>query len=234
MIIAITGSKGLIGKELVKLLKKEYLIKECTRKNCDITNYEQIEEQLRNTDIVIHCAGIKKETSKDIYNVNLEGTMNVLKACKKNKVKQFIFISSIAVYGKENEFNSEKETPKPITNYGKSKFLAELEVQKYKGHFSITILRPSGVIENNIIIRLIKILYLTVKNSYNVLIRNQTKRQVINVEDLARIVKVCINNKLCYGQIYNVSEGINFFRDRYYSVKKLENFIYESKRRKKN
>ena len=79
MKIAITGSEGFLGKIISKKLDSEgHTIVECNRKNCDILNPKQVLKALKGSQAVVHCAAQLEETSKDIYEVNVRGTENVL------------------------------------------------------------------------------------------------------------------------------------------------------------
>jgi UDP-glucose 4-epimerase len=64
--------------------------------------------------------------------VNVNGTLNVLEACHKSKVNNFVFASSAAVYGDVAELPiSENQELKPLSPYGTSKMLAEQHVSSY-------------------------------------------------------------------------------------------------------
>jgi UDP-glucose 4-epimerase len=85
---------------------------------------------------VIHCAALKdvvESFSKaDEYNaVNVQGTFNLLEACKSAGVNKFIFSSSAAIYGRPKNLPL-LETSKidPISPYGQSKFSGELAIHK--------------------------------------------------------------------------------------------------------
>jgi len=69
------------------------------------------------------------ESKPDLYkNVNVAGTLNLLKICKEKGIKKFIFASTAAVYGNPEDFPvTEKSTEAPVNVYGKTK----LEVDKY-------------------------------------------------------------------------------------------------------
>ena len=82
------------------------------------------------------------------YDVNVKGMQNTLAAMEANGVKRIVFTSSVAVYGL-NKKNPDEEHPKdPFNHYGKSKWLAEMELEKwYRTHpdWNINILRPTVI-----------------------------------------------------------------------------------------
>jgi len=80
--------------------------------------------------------------------VNIIGTLNILEACRKAKVKKFIFASTSAVYGNlNNELLSEEETTVPASFYGLSKLTAESYIRLFYELYrqSYTILRYANV-----------------------------------------------------------------------------------------
>jgi nucleoside-diphosphate-sugar epimerase len=101
------------------------------------------------TEAVVHCAGkIKALHSSDFYRVNKAGTRNVVTAANacRESVRHLVHISSLAVSGPGVPSRPAEETdaPRPVSVYGRSKWLAEIEVRK---HCSVpwTILRPAAV-----------------------------------------------------------------------------------------
>ena len=157
MKILVTGGAGFIGKHLVKyLLDKDntitifdnfsnseeksldHFIKNGVKVvNGDIRNFEEILKETEEQEILIHLAA-KISVSQSILNpsetfeVNVDGTKNVLEACKKNNVKKIVIASSAAVYGEGDSRMKLKENTKtsPISPYGKSKLKMEQEIEK--------------------------------------------------------------------------------------------------------
>ena len=108
----ITGGKGYVGFALVKELesrgeKMRLLLRtdspyfdgiDCEKFMGDVTDPEQLEKAFEGADTVYHVAGIVDITGtkdKQVWNVNFEGTKNVVAACKKCGVKTLIFCSSV-------------------------------------------------------------------------------------------------------------------------------------------
>ena len=158
MKILITGGAGFVGNHLVNdLVKKENEIiifdnfsnsnkKETfalKKKNVkiiegDITKYDQIFNATKDQDVVIHLAAkisviesIKNPS--ETFHVNVNGTKNVLKACKKNKINKIIIASSAAVYGdsKVDIKLTENKKNNPISPYGESKSRMEKEIMEF-------------------------------------------------------------------------------------------------------
>jgi UDP-glucose 4-epimerase len=114
-------------------------------KNTDFSHY----------DVMIHVAGIahadvekiQEEEQKEYYRVNCDLAVEVAKYAKSQGVKQFIYLSSILVYGASGSVGKKrvitKETvPQPENFYGRSKLMAEIELRKLQDEcFVIDIIR---------------------------------------------------------------------------------------------
>ncbi|MGY3750912.1 NAD-dependent epimerase/dehydratase family protein [Vagococcus acidifermentans] len=102
-------------------------------------------------DVLFHVAGIahRKETKENqelYYQVNYELVKEVADKAKQEGVSQFIFMSSMSVYGMETGVITDKTVPHPKTAYGKSKLMAENYLHELETEaFGVTILRPPMV-----------------------------------------------------------------------------------------
>jgi len=102
-------------------------------------------------DTIFHVAGIvhKKERKKNAqlyYKVNRDLTFEVAKTAKDAGVRQFIFLSSMSVYGLESGYISIDARPAPKSNYGKSKLEGEQLLRQLNDEeFKVVILRPPMV-----------------------------------------------------------------------------------------
>lgn len=133
--VLITGAKGFVGTEIVKLLEKQCgrvvtVESNNSRRNidnppnsvesyfADITDEDSVArlEEIGAADAVVHSAGLAHqfgETKReDFQRVNVAGTANVLELAGKLGVKHFILISSVAVYG-HSKYNSEDKPESP-------------------------------------------------------------------------------------------------------------------------
>lgn len=106
-------------------------------------------------DAILHVAAIvhQKETEdkRQLYiDVNEKLPVEIAKKAKQAGVKQFIFLSTMAVYGEVEGAITENTPLKPTTMYGKTKLAAEQQLQKLASdQFKITILRPPMVYGEN-------------------------------------------------------------------------------------
>jgi len=154
----VTGGAGFVGRNLVKsLIKNNHTItildnlSNSSEKNIqsfldqvnfvngDITNYNDISNSIKGSDVVIHLAAkisvqesIKKPEST--RRVNVDGTKNLLKACNENHITSVITASSSSVYADSkdpNIHNSEDSKTDPISPYGESKLAMEQIVKSF-------------------------------------------------------------------------------------------------------
>lgn len=106
------------------------------------------EKSFKGYDAVFHVAGIahRKETKQNAhlyYEVNRDMAIETAKKAKSDGVHQFIFMSSMSVYGMETGVITKDTVPNPKTHYGKSKLEAEEGINRLSDKsFRVAILRP--------------------------------------------------------------------------------------------
>lgn len=154
MDILLTGSTGFLGTIIFKELSEVNNIISLARKKADInvdlsTTIPSFERKL---DLVIHSAGkahsvpLNPEQVKEFFDVNVQGTLNLLDALSAcNPLpKSFALISSVAVYGIDKGENISEDSPLLAQDaYGASKIKAEQLVTDWclKNNVRCTILR---------------------------------------------------------------------------------------------
>ncbi|WP_105111165.1 NAD-dependent epimerase/dehydratase family protein [Streptococcus suis] len=147
--VLITGANSYIGTSFEKYVKENNVDFELD--TLDLLDPNWQEYNFSGYDSVFHVAGIahfsKDESKKELYyKVNTELTEHVAKVAKQAGVGQFIFMSSIIVYGdsSSSERVITKDTvPSPSDFYGDSKWQAEQRLGKLlESNFSIVIIRP--------------------------------------------------------------------------------------------
>ena len=171
MKILITGASGFIGSFIVEeALKKGFDTWAAVRKSSskeylkderinfielNLSSKAKLIEQLRGHDFdyVVHAAGVTKCLNKqDFHRINTEGTMNLLDAILELQMplKRFVFVSSLSIFGAIKEQQPydeirETDTPRPNTEYGRSKLAAEKYLESLGSRVPYIILRPTGV-----------------------------------------------------------------------------------------
>ena len=119
----------------------------------DVRDKELFMESCRGVDLLIHSAAIVDwgtKTESEIMEVNYQGTLNAIAACRAQKVKGLIFTSSLDVlFDGRTLIDVDEDTPYPeehSTSYCRSKYLAELKVLEANGEGLLTCsLRPADI-----------------------------------------------------------------------------------------
>lgn len=154
--ILITGANSYIGTSFEKYIHENYP-KDYYIDTLDMLDPKWKEYDFSKYDTVFHVAGIahKKETSenKDLYyKVNRDLAIETANIAKQSGVQQFIFMSSMSVYGLDysDELINLETRLNPKTNYGKSKLEAENQIiELANDKFIVSVLRPPMVYGDN-------------------------------------------------------------------------------------
>ena len=215
MKILLSGSNGFLGYQIQTILNPILDFTTLSRSNssinCDISNFIPVLPQVN---IVIHAAGkahTVPKTSLDkqaFFDVNFKGTQNLLKGIEESQSlpKAFIFISTVAVYGRENGINISEDDPLLAKDpYGLSKIQAEQLVLDWcmKNNVICTILRLPLLAGQNPPGNLEAMIKGIQKGYYFNIAAGKAKKSMVLAEDVARsILKVAE-----IGGIYNLTDG---------------------------
>ena len=149
--ILVTGGAGLLGAALItQLLDQGKKVRAIYNKTplpnfnsinieqlqCNILDVVGLEEAMMGIEEVYHCAAIVTFNPKrkmEMFKINIEGTANMVNIALEAGIKKMVHVSSVAALGRIREdelinetMNWTEETSN--SNYGQSKYLAELEV----------------------------------------------------------------------------------------------------------
>jgi nucleoside-diphosphate-sugar epimerase len=119
----------------------------------DIRDEETCKKATKGIDFVLHQAALrsvpKSMALPVLYNeVNIGGTLNMLSAALKNKVRHFVFASSSSVYGDTKNFPEKEDfLPQPISPYALTKLTGEHYCEIFSAHYGLatTVLRYFNV-----------------------------------------------------------------------------------------
>lgn len=194
--ILITGKNSYIGTSLVNWLMSvpdKYKVD-----TVDMKDGSWKEKDFSSYDVVFHVAGIAhiKETNDNqdlYYKVNRDLAYETAQKAKQDEVEQFIFLSSMSVYGIETGV-IDKNTPlKPSSAYGKSKVEAEELINKIQDDsFTVATLRPPMVYGKGCRGNYPRLVGLALKTP--VFPKVDNKRSMIYIDNLSEFVKQLIDN----------------------------------------
>jgi len=240
--ILVTGGAGFIGSHIVDRLfdegfkvrvldnlstgDKKNLAKHQNKKSFqfiegDIRNFDLVKKTVKGVDAVFHEAALVSVT-RSVENpllsneVNVTGTVNLLKACVDAHVKRFIYASSCAVYGDSETLpNHENLAPKPLSPYAVDKLAAENYAKVFHNVYGLetTSLRYfnvygprqkygpySGVISifiNRLLENKPPIIYGDGKQT----------RDFINIKDVVEANMLALSKREAVGEVFNISTG---------------------------
>jgi len=172
--VLVTGGTGFLGSYIIKdLVEKGYAVRAIRRSNKlpfwiskqimdkvewvdgDVLDVVALQDAMEGVDTVIHSAAVVSfapKQQKEMYQVNIEGTANVVNMALEKNIRRLVYISSVAALGRTangGHVNEEKkwEESKVNTHYAKSKFKAELQVWRgINEGLDAVILNPSTIL----------------------------------------------------------------------------------------
>lgn len=216
--ILITGKNSYVGNAFYDYIKcnfeDKYYVDKISLKDVNIESID-----LNKYDTIFHVAGIAHsdygkisvERSKDYYRVNTDLTIRLAKHAKENGIKQFVFMSSIIVYGEsapigEKKIITKDTIPTPNNSYGDSKLKAEEGIKNLNDeNFNVAIIRAPLIYGKNS-----KGNFKTLENMalrLPIFPYIENERSVISIDCLSDYIKRIIDNN---------SSGIFFPQDEEY------------------
>ena len=271
MKVLITGAGGFIGSHVTEyLVNKKFKIDVLIKYNSnsdigwlkkldnktrgkinfhfgDIRDSNYILEITKNIDVIVNLAALisipySYKSQNSYFQTNLDGTLNILNAAKKNKIKHIILTSTSEVYGSALYVPIDEKHPlQPQSPYSASKISADAAGISYYNSFDlpVTILRPFncfGPRQSNraIIPRIINQLK---KNPNNIKLGNlYPRRDFTYVEDTAEgFFKVIKAGKKTFGKTINIGSSHDIsMRDVLKKISEIMDVKYKLKSSKKH
>lgn len=213
MNILVTGSSGFIARFLIPALaaRGHTVVGIDKRTGSPFGDYfrfvhgnilddSAVDNAMSDVDLILHLAAEHKDFGVPeslYYQVNVDGTEKLLQHASRHQIRNFVFFSSVAVYGDSRVPTNEALVPAPDSPYGKSKLLAEQRIEGWSAQASERkglIIRPTVIFGPY-----------NYANMYR-LIRSVARRRYVGVGDGKNIKSI--------GYVENVAAAALFLMER--------------------
>ena len=194
--ILVTGAGSYIGTSFenwVNQWPEKYQVE-----TIDMRGNEFRDKPFSSYDVIYHIAAIvhvKENDTEKYFIVNRDLAVEVAKKAKAEGVKQFIFLSTMGVYGKETGFIDDNTNPNPKTPYAQSKLEAE---ELLKGltndSFKVATLRPPIVYGKDCRGNYPRLAGMALKLPIFPKVKNE--RSMIFIDNLSEFVRLTIDKEL--------------------------------------
>ena len=225
--ILVTGGNGYKGTVLVpRLLKKGYKVisidtnwfgdylnehNNLEKLQLDIRNLTS--EHFKNVDVVIHLANVANDPAVELnpllsWEINVLTSQKIANLAKNSGVQSLIFASSGSVYGlSDKDRVTEDAELVPISEYNKTKMIAERVFLSYQNDMNIYCIRPATVCGVSPRMRLdvsVNILtYSALKNNLIKVFGGKQVRPNIHIDDICSVYEFFIENQEIASGCYN-------------------------------
>ncbi len=230
-VVLVTGATGRLGRGLVKALAQEgNSVRALMINKNEVTslasgtlpivgtldNKSVLDEACKGVDVVFHLAAVVGESAakaEELVKVNVEGTKNLLDACRRNKVKHVIFTSTVDVYGKKrSDVLNEESATMPTDKYGYSKTLAEQEI--IKSGVPYTILRIANIYGPGHERSFFKVFRAVREGKMVIVGDGKNHVALIHMRDVIKaLILVKDNPDISREKIYNLSDGQTYTQE---------------------
>jgi len=218
----ITGAAGFIGTHLVEeLLRQNWQVGVLLHKRTlpvregvrifqgDIRDTAMLEDMFRGTDVLFHLAaalGATQIKSREFFQINAEGTANVLKAARQAGVGRVIHFGSAGVLGsvKENVAVGEDHPAQPIDRYDKSKLAGEQTALRFAEEgMDVVVVRPGWAYGPGDR-RTFKLIKAVAKKRFILVTKGNTLLTPVYIRDLIEGILLC-SEKARSGEIFHLA-----------------------------
>ena len=217
--IALIGASGFVGTRLIEQIGKENcqnIDKNQSAKYPEITTIQDIREKnlipsisSATQTIVLLAAEHRDDVSPTslYYEVNVEGTRNVMYAMDKNGIKNIIFTSSVALYGLNKKNPDESCLIDPFNHYGKSKWQAEEVLRdwynKEPENRSLTIIRPTVIFGERNRGNVYNLLKQIASGNFLMVGNGTNKKSMAYVGNIVAFIQYCIETQKPGYRLFN-------------------------------
>ena len=223
--ILVIGGSGFVGSRLISELdnikcenldknKSPFYSKITTIGN--ITNIKEIKINKSISHVVLLAAEHRDDVSPIslYYDVNVEGTKNVLKAMDLAGVKKLIFTSSVASYGLDKNNPDESHPHDPFNHYGKSKWQAEKVIKAWYDNDpknkSVTIIRPTVIFGERNRGNVFNLLKQISSGKFMMIGKGQNKKSMAYVGNVVAFIKDKLEKQEAGYHVFNYADNPDY------------------------
>jgi nucleoside-diphosphate-sugar epimerase len=221
--VLVTGSTGFTGGHLCERLAREgYAVRALVRdpnrcaalRRCgveialgDLRDAKSLQQATAEMDVVYHIAALfrpENVSRQEMWEVNVQGTKNLLDAALKSGVQRFVHCSTVGVHGDIKKPPADEETPYgPGDHYQESKTEGERVVLHYmaEGRLPIVVFRPGGIYGPRDL-RFLKLIKAIKHGRFVMLGAGKVMYQMIYVDDLVDGILRCGTKENAIGNVY--------------------------------
>lgn len=218
----VTGGNGFLGQHVVsRLIRAQYDVRILGRPNspcdrspdgielftADIRDPQRVEQAISGCDFVVHLvSNFRKAGSdaKEAHTINVDGTINVLRACSAAGVERLVHCSTIGVHGDVLQIPADETTPfNPGDVYQETKLAAEKHAWRHAGEtgLPLTVVRPISAFGPGDR-RMLK-LFRMIKNRTFVMVGDgKALFQPSYIDDIADGFLLCLESPKAVGQAF--------------------------------
>jgi len=217
----IIGGSGFVGSRVIAHLGDEYCVNLDKNKSPFYNHITKIMD-VRDIDDLTLPSGcetvilLAAEHRDDVtpsslyYDVNVQGTINVLNCMDKFGIKNLIFTSSVAIYGLNRDNPNEFSYEKPFNHYGESKWNAEQVISKWyndkPNNKSVTIIRPTVIFGERNRGNVYNLLKQISSGRFLMVGAGKNKKSMAYVENIASFIKFRLNKNEMGYHVFNYSD----------------------------
>lgn len=231
--ISIIGGSGFVGSFLIKELN-DFKVSNLDKNSSpffdsitikvDIRNFNEIKIPKSTDSVVLLAAEHRDDVSPTslYYDVNVQGTRNVLDKMDNLGIKKLIFTSSVAIYGL-NKVNPDESHPEdPFNHYGKSKWQAEKVIKEWfdkdpEGK-SVTILRPTVIFGERNRGNVFNLLKQISSGKFLMIGKGQNKKSMAYVGNVVAFIKDKLEKKEAGYHVFNYADKPDYNMNELVSV----------------
>lgn len=233
MKIQIIGGSGFVGSRLISIIGQENCLNLDKNQSPffssittigDIRNPAQIKMNKKTKCVILLAAEHKDNVHPKslYYDVNVDGTKNVLDQMDKLEINNLIFTSSVAIYGLNKINPSESHPEEPFNDYGKSKFEAEKVIfewfNKKPKKRNVIIIRPTVIFGERNRGNVYNLLKQISSGNFLMVGNGKNKKSMAYVGNVAAFIKKCIEDSNVGYNIFNYSDKPDFDMQKLVSI----------------